>query len=159
MIRYTGAPESLTSDRGPQSIAAFFNELCHLIGVNQNLSTAGHPQTNGNTEIVNRYIKLQLRPFVNYYQDDWSDRIPAMDFVQAVVLHKSISLLPRTRIQPRMSYDWFEGSKDFTDMSVQERLNREEARTFATRTMEAVHSAVIYLKGMALFRACMAQTP
>ena len=51
--RIYGSPRSIVSDRGPQFISAFMNELCLLTGIKQKLSTAYHPQTDGNTEIVN----------------------------------------------------------------------------------------------------------
>ncbi len=65
------------------------DELCRLTGVKQKLSTAYHPQTDGNTEILNQYIDQRLRPFVNHFQDNWSDLLPAMDFAQAILPHES----------------------------------------------------------------------
>ncbi|KAL2064508.1 hypothetical protein VTL71DRAFT_3645 [Oculimacula yallundae] len=46
------------------------NEFCRIIGVKIKLLTAYHKQTDGQTEIMNRYIDQRLRPFVNYYQDN-----------------------------------------------------------------------------------------
>src|SRR5947207_1840872 len=51
--RIYGTPETITSDRGPQFISTFMDELCRLTRVKQKLSTAYHPQTDGNTEILN----------------------------------------------------------------------------------------------------------
>jgi hypothetical protein len=90
--RIYGAPETITSDRGPQFISAFMDELCKLTGVKQKLSTAYHPQTDGNTEILNQYIDQRLRPFINHFQDNWSDLLPAMDFAQAILPHDSTGL-------------------------------------------------------------------
>ena len=45
--RLYGFPETMTSDRGPQFVAAFADELSRLCGVKQKLSTANHPQTDG----------------------------------------------------------------------------------------------------------------
>ena len=56
------------------------NELCRLMGIKQKLSTAYHPQTDGNTEIMNQYLDQRLRPFISYYQDNWSDLLPCMDW-------------------------------------------------------------------------------
>jgi len=70
VYRIFGVPETMTSDRGPQFIAAFMDELCKLTGVKQKLSTAEHPQTDGNTEIYNQYLNHRLRPFINHYQDN-----------------------------------------------------------------------------------------
>ena len=53
--RIYGTPETATSDRGPQFVSDFMNELCKLTRVKQKLSSAWHPQTDGNTEILNQY--------------------------------------------------------------------------------------------------------
>jgi len=77
--RVHGPPRSMVSDRGPQFISAFTNELCRLTGIKQKLSTTYHPQTNGSTEVVNQYLDQRLRPFISYFQDDWSDLLPCID--------------------------------------------------------------------------------
>src|SRR4051812_27315869 len=69
IFRIFGTPETVTSDRGGQFVSAFTDELCKLIGTKQKLSTAYHPQTDGNTEILNQYLDQRLRPFISYHQD------------------------------------------------------------------------------------------
>jgi hypothetical protein len=68
--RTHGPPDTIVSDRGPQFISVFWHEFCRILGIKLKLSTADHPQTDGQTEIVNQYIDQRLRPFVNYYQDN-----------------------------------------------------------------------------------------
>ena len=70
IYRFGHTPESIISDRGPQFVSSFWQEFCRIIGVKIKLSTAYHKQTDGQTEIMNRYIDQRLRPFVNYYQDN-----------------------------------------------------------------------------------------
>ena len=73
------------------------------------MSTANHPQTDRQTEIINQYIDQRLRPFVNYYQDDWADKLPMMDFAQATLPHESTGLAPfqvEFGYEPRTSFDW-----------------------------------------------------
>jgi hypothetical protein len=53
VVRHVGLPDSITSDRGPQFISDFWNEVCRRLKVKVKLSTAEHPQTDGQTEIVN----------------------------------------------------------------------------------------------------------
>ena len=43
ILRWTGTPESIVSDRGPQFIAEFWEEFCRIISIKQKLSTAHHP--------------------------------------------------------------------------------------------------------------------
>ena len=45
-----GLPESIVSDRGPQFVAEFTKELNRMLGIETRLSTAFHPQTDGQTE-------------------------------------------------------------------------------------------------------------
>jgi transposase InsO family protein len=112
--RIYGTPETVTSDRGPQFVSAFTDELCKLTGVKQKLSTAYHPQTDGNTEVLNQYINQRLRPFVNHFQDNWSTLLPAMDFAQASLTHESTGISPfelEFGYKPRMHFDWKERTK------------------------------------------------
>lgn len=89
-----GVPITITSDRGPQFISAFIDELYKLIGVQHTLASSGHHKTVGQAEIINEYLDQRLRPYVSHYQDDWSERIPAMDHAQATLPHESTGLSP-----------------------------------------------------------------
>jgi transposase InsO family protein len=131
--RYYGAPDSIVSDRGPQFISDFWNQFCTILGVKIKLSTAHHAQTDGQTEIVNKYIDQRLRPFVNWYQDDWSELLPMMDFAQSSLRHESIEQTPFMTIlgyEPRTSFDW---TPPAPANSAKEKLNREEAQALAKR--------------------------
>jgi hypothetical protein len=137
--RIYGTPETATSDRGPQFISAFTNELCKLTGVKQKLSTAYHPQTDGNTEILNQYLDQRLRPFINHFQDDWADLLPAMDFAQATMTHESTGLSPfelEFGYKPRRHFDWKE--RTTASSTPREQLTREQAQQFARRAHDAV---------------------
>jgi transposase InsO family protein len=52
-----GLPNSMLSDRRPQFVAEFMRELYHLLGITISLSTAYHPQLDGQTERVNQELK------------------------------------------------------------------------------------------------------
>ena len=47
---YTGIPTKLISDCDTQFTSLWFKELCRTLGINQNMSTAYHPQTDGQSE-------------------------------------------------------------------------------------------------------------
>jgi len=80
VVRQVGIPETIVSDRGPQFISDFWSEFCTRIGTKLKLSTANHPQTDGQTEIVNQYFDQRLRPYINYYQDDWDEWVAIIDY-------------------------------------------------------------------------------
>ena len=58
-----GLYDKIISDRGPQFASAFAKELGKLLGYELALSTAYHPQTDGETERVNQEIETYLRIF------------------------------------------------------------------------------------------------
>jgi hypothetical protein len=62
-----GYPDLIVSDRGLQFVSSFWAEVCCILGIKIKLSTTFHPQTDGQTQIMNQYINQRLRPFVNHY--------------------------------------------------------------------------------------------
>ena len=94
IYRTHGPLDTIVSDRGPQFISEFWVEFCRILGIKLKLSTTFHPQTDGQTEIMNQYFDQQLRPFINYHQDDWSDLLPIMDYAQATLPHDSTGMSP-----------------------------------------------------------------
>ena len=75
--RYHGFPKAITSDRGSNWVGDFWRRLCERVGIEQRLSTAFHPQTDGATERANQEVQAYLRVFVTYAQTDWSELLPA----------------------------------------------------------------------------------
>jgi len=66
-----GLPESIILDRGPQFVAGLMRELNGILGIVSKLSTAFHPQTNGQTERVNQELEQYLRMFIDHRQEQW----------------------------------------------------------------------------------------
>ena len=145
VYRFGHTPESIVSDRGPQFISSFWQEFCRIIGVKIKLSTAYHKETDGQTEIMNRYIDQRLRPFVTFYQDNWSELIPLIDRAQMTLPHSSIGMAPyhlKFGIEPRNSWDWSQ-PKASTPL---EKLNYQDALTLATRMYKAWEVAKANIK-------------
>ena len=57
IFRLHGAPTTITSDRGPQFVAKFWKEFHKLLDTKAQLSTARHPQTDGQLEILNQILE------------------------------------------------------------------------------------------------------
>ncbi len=75
-VRHHGVPESIVTDRGSLFTSKFSFSLCYFLGIKKKLSTAFHPQTNGQTEKQNSTMEAYLRAFVNWEQDDWARLLP-----------------------------------------------------------------------------------
>ena len=139
IYRYFGPPLTITSDRGPQFISTFWTQFNSILGTNRVLSTADHPQTDGQTEIYNQYLQRRLRPFINYYQDDWSEFLPIMDYAQMTLPHDSLGGITPFEVvhgyAPRTNWDW---KLDLPDASTPaDQLNTKAAVAYASRHRKA----------------------
>jgi transposase InsO family protein len=56
VYRWKGPPDLIVSNQGRQFISEFWNEVCSILGIKLKLSTSHHPQTDGQTEIMNQYM-------------------------------------------------------------------------------------------------------
>ena len=62
-------------------MANFAQELCCLLGIKQNLSTAYHSQTDRQSEHTNQWLEQYLQIYGNHQQDDWASWLPMVQFV------------------------------------------------------------------------------
>ena len=65
-----GLPSKVISDRDPRFVSRFMKEICRLLGITQNISTAYHPHTDGQSERTNQWVEQYLRFWVNHQQDN-----------------------------------------------------------------------------------------
>ncbi|KAI3776250.1 hypothetical protein L1987_46023 [Smallanthus sonchifolius] len=70
-----GIPKAIISDRGTHFCNAVMEKALERYGVTHHLSTAYHPQTNGQVENANRGVKRILEKTVGKSRKDWSDKI------------------------------------------------------------------------------------
>jgi len=79
VVRLHGVPEKILSDRDPRFTAHFWRAVWQLLGTSLTMSTAYHPQTDGQTERANRTLEEMIRAFVNWKQDDWDEHLSALE--------------------------------------------------------------------------------
>ena len=72
----------------------FTREMGKKFGIEIAMSTAYHPQTDGQSERTNQEIEQALRTVVNWHQDDWVDWIPIVEFALNNKYHKGLKTTP-----------------------------------------------------------------
>jgi hypothetical protein len=75
LYRWFGLPQKIISNRDPHFTSHFARELTKGLGINQNLSTAFHPQTDGLSEWTNQWVEQYLR-LITANQNEWSKWLP-----------------------------------------------------------------------------------
>lgn len=94
IFRLHGLPTDIISDRGATFVSKFWRAFLDSNSISSNLSTAYHPQTDGQTERVNSTLKTYLRLFTNYNQDNWVDLLDQAEFCYNNTSHSSIHTTP-----------------------------------------------------------------
>ena len=72
-----GWPEEWITDRDTKFASKFWQALMTRLGTKSKLSTAYHPQTDGQTERLNQIVEQYLRLFINFQQNNWVMLLPA----------------------------------------------------------------------------------
>src|SRR5258708_19013969 len=80
IFKLHGFPLSIVSDQGSVFMSKFWKALTSQLQVQLNLSTAYHPQTDGQTEWVNQILEQYLHIYCLYQQDDWVDFLGITEF-------------------------------------------------------------------------------
>ena len=68
------------SDRDPRFTSVFWKEVTVALGMSRGFSTAFHPQTDGQTERMNRTMEEMLRHFITPMKGDWVSALPMLEF-------------------------------------------------------------------------------
>ena len=97
-----GLHSKIISDRGPQFASAFAQELARLLQYDVALSTAYHPQTDGETERVNQELETYLRLFTANKPDESSKLLPMAEFAHNSATH---SVTQRTPFSLMIGYE------------------------------------------------------
>ncbi|KAG0156271.1 hypothetical protein PDIDSM_3448 [Penicillium digitatum] len=125
-----GLPNTVVSDRGPQFVAQFWKHLTKRLRITNLLSTAYHPETDGQTERANAVLEQYLRAYVSYLQDDWSEWLPLAEFTANS--HYSES----TRVSPFYANYGFHPRIGFEPSQPASHPATRDAEKFATRMQE-----------------------
>ena len=89
-----GMPRYITTDRGPEFTNKFVAHILAMLGTEHCKSTAYHPQSDGQTERMNRVLEDMLRHYVNPKQNDWDDLLAPAEFAINNAYQSSIQDTP-----------------------------------------------------------------
>lgn len=94
VVRLHGFPISIVSDRHKIFMSIFWGELFRLQGTQTIRSIAYHPQTNGQSKIVNKAMETYLRCFINGQPRQWARWLPWAEFCYNTTPHMSTKMTP-----------------------------------------------------------------
>ncbi|GAB4816721.1 hypothetical protein N2152v2_003767 [Parachlorella kessleri] len=94
VFRLYGYPKVLVSDRDSAFTSEVWQELHKLLGTKLAMSTAYHPQTDGQTERAHRTLEEMLRAFVDEEHTNWDELLPLCEFAYNSSEHRSTGQTP-----------------------------------------------------------------
>ncbi|KAK1680991.1 hypothetical protein QYE76_041839 [Lolium multiflorum] len=89
VVRLHGIPASIVSDRDVKFMSYLWKSLMAKFGVKLLFSSSSHPQTDGQTEVVNRSLSTLLRTIVKKNLKSWEDCIPHAEFAYNRAKHST----------------------------------------------------------------------
>ena len=136
-----GLPESVVSDRGPQFAVELTKELNRMLGIKTKLSTAFHPQTDGQTERMNQELEQYLQFFIEHRQKDWPEWMAAAEFAinnKVYMATKMSPFMANYGREMRMGGDIRRKEKVESTMEFVERMKKvhEEVEVALRKTQE-----------------------
>jgi len=114
VVRLHGVPVSIISDRGSQFTSSFWRAFQEELGTRVHLSTAFHPQTDGQSERTIQVLEDMLRACVMDFGGQWDQFLPLAEFAYNNSYHSSIQMAPFEALygrRCRSPVGWFESTE------------------------------------------------
>jgi hypothetical protein len=160
IVRLHGVPQSMVSDRDPVFTSTFWRELMRLMGTKLHMSSAFHPQSDGQTEAANRVIIMYLRCFTGDRPRQWLRWLPWAEYVYNTAYQSSLRETPFRVVYGRdppsiRSYEPGETRVDAVARNMEEReafladvrYRLEQAQAVQKRHYDKQHRPVTYAVG------------
>jgi hypothetical protein len=124
ILRLHGVPKTIVSDHDVKFVSYFWKTLWAKLGTKFLFSTTCHPQTDGQTEVMNRTLSMLLRTMVKKNLKDWEECLPHVEFAYNRAVHSTTNLCP---------FEIVYGFKpiapiDLLPLPLQERTNMEASK-------------------------------
>ena len=94
IVRLHGVPNTIVSDRDAKFLSHFWKTLWAKLGTKFLFSTKCHPQTDGQTEVVNRTLPTMLRAVLKKNIKMWEDCLPHIEFAYNRSMHSTTKMCP-----------------------------------------------------------------
>ena len=94
VVRLHGMPRTIVSDRDAKFLSYFWKTLWCKLGTKLLFSTTCHPQTDGQTEVVNRTLSTLLRAIIKKNIKTWEDCLPHVEFAYNRTIHSATKFSP-----------------------------------------------------------------
>ncbi|KAH0773833.1 hypothetical protein KY290_010970 [Solanum tuberosum] len=94
IVRLHGPPRSIVTDRDPRFLHSFWQELNRLQGTTLAMSTTYHPQTDGQSEALNKCLEQYLRCFVADALTKWVVMLPWAEYWYNTAYQSSAGMTP-----------------------------------------------------------------
>ncbi|KAI5396610.1 hypothetical protein KIW84_062710 [Lathyrus oleraceus] len=129
IIKLHGLPLSIVSDRDPIFMSNFWREIFKLQGTKLKMSTTYHPESDGQTEVVNRCLETYLRCFIVDQPRTWVTWIHWAEYWYNTTYHASTGKTPFEvvygRLPPRLTR-WVQGETRVASVQ-RDLMDRDEA--------------------------------
>ncbi|PNX92424.1 retrotransposon-related protein [Trifolium pratense] len=129
IVRLHGMPMSIVSDRDPIFISSFWKELFRMQGTKLKMSTSYHPESDGQTEVVNRCLETYLRCFISDQPRTWVNWVHWAEYWFNTTFHSSTEKTPYEVVYgraPPSLYRWVQGETRVEAVQ-RDLLDRDEA--------------------------------
>lgn len=136
-----GLPLSIVSDPDSRFLGHFWRSLWKQLGTSLDMSSAYHPQTDGQTEVTNRSLGNLLRCLVGDAITKWDTKLPQAEFAHNHSLNRSLGFCPFEVVYgviPR-------GQVDFSHLPDRTRLHGD-ASTFVDSIADTHQKAIVNLE-------------
>jgi hypothetical protein len=124
IVRLHGVPRTIVSDRDVKFMSYFWKTLWGKLGTKLLFGTTCHPQTDGQTEVVNHTLSQLLQSMIKKNLCVWEDCLPHVEFAYNRTVHSTTQLCP---------FEVVYGFKpitplDLLSLPIQERENMEASK-------------------------------
>ena len=143
LFRFYGLPMDIVSDRDSKFTSDFWTQVFKKLETTLSMSSADHPQSDGQTERVNQIIEDMLRAYVAKTPSKWEQYLPILEFAYNSSKHTSTGyspfmlmygFQPRAPVDVTIHRDTLDSTRNFLqDMNQMLHIAKENVKTAQDR--------------------------